>query len=423
MIEINPIKKLKAEVLILGSKYIANRLLIICALAEGISILKNFPKNEDTDNAIKALKNFGIEIKHKENKLIIKGTGGKITSAKKDINVGDSGTLFRFITSFAALANGKTKITGSNRIKERPISELLNSLAKLGIKVKSNHGFAPILIEGGTFKGGVTKINSKTSSQFISSLLLAAPFAEKDVEMVVEGDLVSKAYVDLTIDLMKKFGVSAERRGYKKFRVRSGQKYKSREFKIPADFTSANYFLAAAAIVPGIVRIKGLDIKSKQPESRFVEVLKRMGCLVKRKNGVIKLKGPPKLKAINIDMSSMPDSVQTLAVIAAFADGNTRIRSISHLKHKESDRIQDTANELRKLNVNVKIEQNQFVIKKSNLIPSVIDPHNDHRMAMSFALFGLKISGIKIKNPECVNKSFPQFWETLKKIGAGIKNV
>lgn len=415
MIEISPIKNLNATISVPGSKYIANRLLIICALANGVSILKNVPENEDINNAIKAIKEFGIKIEKSNGTLTINGTGGKLKAPKSKINVGDSGTLLRFIAGFAALAKGRSKITGSKRIQKRPISDLLKSLSDLGIKCESTNNHAPIKIQGGNFKGGKTLIKGDVSSQFISSLLMISPFAKKDVEISVNGKPVSLEYIDLTINLMKEFGVKVERNG-NKFKIKFNQKYKSRNFTIPADWASADYFLAAASIVPGKVRINNLDLKLRQPESGFFRLLENMGCKVTLDGNSIEITGNNKLKAIEADMSSMPDSAQTLAIVALFANGTTKISGISNLKFKESDRINDTANELRKLGADVKVTDNGMEITPGKLKSATINPHNDHRMAMSFAIAGLKISGIKVDNPECVNKSYPEFWQKLSDI-------
>ncbi|MBI1935922.1 3-phosphoshikimate 1-carboxyvinyltransferase, partial [Candidatus Woesearchaeota archaeon] len=423
MIEIKPIKKLDAAVSVPGSKYTANRLLIICALADGTSILKNVPENEDVKNAISALEQFGIEIKRNNDELIIRGTNGKLTAPKNEINVGDSGTLLRFISGFAALAKGKTTITGSRRIQQRPILDLLNSLNDLGIKSISQNGNAPLEILGGNLKGGKTKIKGNISSQFISSLLMVAPFAKKDVEINVEGKLVSSEYVDLTIKLMRDSGIKVERKN-KAFKIKSNQKYKPKIFTIPSDWASANYFLAAAAIVPGTIKVENLEMQSSQPESGFIDLLVRMGCKVSISENSLQITGNNKLKSIDADMGSMPDSAQTLAAVALFADGVTKIKNIKNLKFKESDRINDTADELRKLGADVEAKNNEIIInnkkKKSKLNPALIDSHNDHRMAMSFAVAGLKI-GMKIKNPECISKSFPQFLDKLKEIGTEVK--
>ena len=210
MIEIIPVKKLNADISVPGSKYIANRLLIICALAKGSSVLRNIPRNDDIKAAISALQEFGVDIKDNGDNLTIKGTEGKLKNPKSEINVGDSGTLLRFITSFAALADGKTTITGSKRIQERPISGLLKSLNDLGVKCHATNNHTPIVINGNNFKGGKTKINGNISSQFISSLLLVAPYAKNDIEIKVNENIASAEYVDLTTDLMKKFSFSVD---------------------------------------------------------------------------------------------------------------------------------------------------------------------------------------------------------------------
>ena len=265
MIEIIPIKNLNAEITVPGSKYVANRVLIICALANGTSIIKNLPNNEDISNAITALKQFGVKIKKEKGGLVINGTDGKL-KLPEEIDVGESGTLMRFITGFAALASGNTQIIGSKRIQERPLKELLESLKDIGIGFESVDNHPPIIIQGGNLKAGTTRIKGNISSQFISSLLLIAPYAKKDVEIIIESELVSKNYVDMTIDLMEEFGVKVEREGYKKFVVKSNQKYVGKEYIVPSDFNSASYFMAAAAIIPGTIKINNMDIRSKLEE-------------------------------------------------------------------------------------------------------------------------------------------------------------
>ena len=221
MIEIRPIKALDSEITVPGSKYIANRVLLLATLANGVSRIKNIPDNDDINATIEALKKFNIDINKKNNEIVINGTNGKIKAPYKEINVRNSGTLMRLITGFASLAEGKTTITGSKRIKQRPIKDLLNSLNDLGIKCSSkNNGFPPIEVNGGTLDGGKTRIKGNVSSQFVSSLLIISPYAKNDVEIIVENELVSKNYVDMTIDLMEKFGVNVQRDNYKKFRVK-----------------------------------------------------------------------------------------------------------------------------------------------------------------------------------------------------------
>lgn len=427
MIEITPLKKLDCKISVPGSKYVANRVLLIAALANGASIIKNVPENDDINAAIEALKKFGVGIKkinEKDNKNInleIIGSNGKLKAQNGKIDVHDSGTLLRFIAGFASLADGKTIITGSERIQERPINDLLKSLNDLGVRCSSlNNGFPPVEINGGTLKGGITKIKGDVSSQFISSLLMISPYAKNDVEIIVETYLVSKNYVGMTIGLMKEFGINVENENYKKFRVKCGQSYKAKNYVIPADWSSANYFLAAAAILNGKAKIHDVDFS--QGESGFIEILGKMGCKVNKTENSVEVIGTSKLNAVEADMSSMPDSVQTLAAVAVFAKGATKIKNIGNLKYKESDRINDTALELKKLGINVIAKDDELIVNGNVPKPAVIDPHNDHRMAMSLASVGLK-TGIKIQNPECVAKSFPNFWEKLEEIGVKIKRI
>ncbi len=422
MIEIMPINKLDSEITVPGSKYIANRVLLLAALANGVSRIKNVPDNEDINATIEALEKFNIKINKKNDEIVINGANGKIKTPDKEINVRNSGTLMRLITGFASLAGGKTTITGSERIRQRPVKDLLNSLNDLGIDCTSlNNGFPPVEVSGGTLNGGKTKIKGNVSSQFISSLLIISPYAKNDVEIIVENELVSKNYVDMTIDLMNEFGVDVKRDSYKKFKVKAGQKYNAKNYVVPADWSSANYFLAAAAIVPGRIKINDIDL-SQKGEAEFNNTLKKMGCKINKDKNSVEAIGNKKLNAVEADMSTMPDSVQTLAAVAVFAKGTTRIKNIGNLKYKESDRINDTAKELKKLKIKATVKDDELIIEGVNPSSAAIEPHNDHRMAMSFALIGLKV-GIKIKNPECVAKSFPNFWEKLNEIGVKTKNA
>ncbi len=422
MIEIIPIKKINAEVSVPGSKYVANRAILLASLADGESVLYNLPENNDIKFAIDAFRSLGINIKKEDGATLVSGGIKKLRPA--NIDVGESGTLLRFIIGLSALINGETTITGTSRIKERPIKELLYALRQLGIDAESlNNDFPPARIRGGILKGGKISINSDVSSQFISSLLMIAPYALKDIEITTNGDIPSMEYIDMTISLMQEFGVQTERVGYDRFKVKSGQKYSPRKYTVPTDFSSASYFMALAAIVPGAVKLKNIDFSTKQGEARFSDLLVEMGCITRTNSHSIQVIGGPYLNGIDVDMSTMPDVVQTLCAVAPFATGITRITNIANLKHKESDRIVDTAKELANIGINVRTTKDSIEITGGKIIPGTIDPHNDHRMAMSLALIGARIPGIRIKNHECVNKSFPNFWDKLKEIGVGVKHV
>ncbi len=423
MIEIKPLKQLDyKEINVPGSKYIANRVLIIAALADGITTITNVPDNDDINHSIQALKHLGINIKQDHDTLEIIGCSGKLNVKGKKLDVGESGTLMRFITCVAALSNDKIHITGSQRICQRPVGELLDALGNLGVKVKSNAGCPPIDFLEGKLVGGTTNISGNVSSQYISGLLLVAPFAEKDVVINLTTELVSKKYVDLTIDLMEKFGVVVVRNEYKCFRVKAGQKYTGMKFSVPGDWSSANYFFAIAALLKGKIKVKNLNLNSKHGEARFISVLEKMGCYIEKGSDFIIVTGPEQLLGIDIDMEPMPDTVQTLTALAPFAMKKTIIRHIENLKYKECDRINDTAFELRKMGCRVETTNDAMIIYPSVLNSAVVDTHSDHRMAMSMAIIGLVQEGIKIMNPECAGKSFPGYWDKLKEIGVEIIN-
>lgn len=420
MIEIVPVRKLNAEVTVPGSKYFANRVIIMAALASGISVLENVPDNDDINHAIGAIKKLGIGAEKKGTTLTINGGHEKLKAC--DIDVGESGTLLRFVTALCSVSKGTSTITGSERIKERPILELLDSLNSLGITTESlNSGFPPVKISGGSLKGGTVRMSGNISSQFISAILLISCYAEKDVEIIMESDPVSKSYIDMTIELMHEFGVEVERKGYESFWIMAGQRYTAMEYHIPGDLSSSNYFLAAAAMTQGTIRVNGIDTKKNEGEADFQNILVEMGCMLRKNRSWVDVIGLNKLSPVKVDMSSMPDSVQTLAAIAACIEGKTVIRNIGHLRHKESNRIEDTAAELRKLGVSVETSGDEMIIIGGKINPGIIDPHNDHRLAMSLSLLGLVNPGIKIMNPECVNKSFPEYWDKLKEIGVELR--
>jgi 3-phosphoshikimate 1-carboxyvinyltransferase len=420
MLEIVPKNGIRGEITVPGSKYIANRVLIICSLAKGTSKITNVPDNEDINNAIAAMRNLGVDIQKEGNVLIIEGGVKKLNPGR--INVGDSGTLLRFAAALASLIEEETLITGNTKLMKRPVEGLLESLTELGAECNFGKDFSQISVKG-LLKGGQTLIRGDVSSQFISALLLVAPYAKKNVKIIIGSELVSKSYVDMTIELMHEFNVYVERKDYTWFKIKAGQRYVPKEFFIKGDWSSANYFLAAAAITGGAVRVKGINAMQKQGEAGFADALVKMGCILRKNTHWAEIIGMSGLDSLDIDMSSMPDSVQTLAAVSCFCNGSTLISNIGHLTVKESNRIEDTAEELKNLGLKVKTTNESMEINGGSISPGVVDSHNDHRMAMSLALIGLKVPGIKIRNPECVNKSFPGFWDKLRELGVEIKNV
>lgn len=404
-----------------GSKSHANRALILSALADGKSVLKNFPICEDTIYMLRALRKFGIKIIEDNNALIVHGNGGKLSKSDLKIYCGNAGTTFRFLTAFSILNDGNVTLTGSRRMLQRPIGDLVNALKQLKVSIGSDDGFPPVKISGGKFEPSVVRINSTISSQFLSALLLIMPALGKKYEIIVEDDTPSLPYVKLTLQVLKQFGIKIKHENFKRFFLEKDLKLKPVEIIIESDVSSATYFLGAAAVLRKTIRVNGIKRKSTQADIKFIKILEKMGCSVRWAKNHVVLKGN-KLKGISVDMNDAPDSVPTLAVLSMFASGKTFIKNIKNLRYKESDRLSALANELKKLGTTVNEGEDYLEIIPSNSYrPTIIETYNDHRIAMSFAIAQLMIDEIQIKNPECVKKSFPNFWSELNKMRVSYK--
>ncbi len=410
---INPLKGgIKLDITIPGSKSLTHRALITAALADGKSLLKNVLIAEDTLLTASALKKMGVKIDIKDTTAQVFGTGAQLIAPAEPIYLGNSGTSMRLLTGICALGKGRFVLTGNERMQQRPIEPLLAALRKWAVNAYSekNNGCPPVIIEANGLKGGETEIDPSLSSQFLSALLLAAPYAKKEAVIKVKGKLASRPYIDLTIQVMKAFGVGIDNQDYQVFRVKKGH-YQPREYTIEGDCSTASYFWAAAAILKGEITVRPIFVYSKQADLAFVKILEKMGCKSEIKNDGIKLIGG-ELKGIEVDMNQMPDVVPTLAVVAAFAKGKTVITNVGHLRHKECDRLHAMATELKKMGIKTEEKEDSLIIEGGNPQGTVIETYNDHRIAMSFAIAGLKVPGIEIINPGCVKKSFPEFWET-----------
>ncbi len=417
MKEINPISKIDARVCIPGSKSLTHRAFIVAALANGKSHLGNILYAEDTMLTASALNQMGVNIKIDGKTATVIGRAGKIFAPKKEIYLGNSGTSMRLLTAIFALGDGRFILTGDSRMKQRPIADLLDALNPLGVSAYSidKSGCPPVAIEAKGIMGGRTGIKTNISSQFLSGLLLVAPYAKNDVIIEVIGYLPSKSYIDLTLKVMEDFGVRIDYEDYKHFFIPSRQVYKARDYTIEGDLSSASYFFAAAAILKGKVTVFPIDIDSKQPDIGFLGILEEMGCKAVAKQREVTVVGGD-LKGISVDMNAMPDLVPTLAVVAAFAKGDTIIKNVAHLRAKECDRLSAIATELKNMGIEIEEKGDGLIIKGGGLEGAIIETYNDHRIAMGFALAGLKVPGIKIINPACVNKSFPEFWDILESL-------
>lgn len=417
MIEIKRLNQCNAVVTVPGSKSYTHRALIVSALAEGESVLINALRSEDTEYTVRALEKFGVEIFWNGDRLHVLGKGGKLKEGEEEIFVGNSGTSMRFMTALSGLKNGRTLLDGSERMRRRPIIDLLDGLGALGVKAYSQkgHGYPPVIVEAQGLRGGSAKIRSDESSQFLSALLMVAPYAQGEVTLEVMGPLASRPYVEITLDVMSAFGVQVKKRESHSFIVKRGQRYRPRTYLIEGDASNASYFFSAAAVTKGKVRAENFSATSLQGDTGFLSILEKMGCDVRRGDAWAEVCGK-KLNGVEIDMNTMPDLVPTLAVTAAFSQGKTVMRNIGHLRLKESDRIEALAQELSKLGIRVEEGKDWLRVEGGEVHGAEIETHNDHRLAMSFAIAGLAVPGIKIKGEQCVDKSFPEFWKTLEKL-------
>ncbi|MBU4318062.1 MAG: 3-phosphoshikimate 1-carboxyvinyltransferase [Proteobacteria bacterium] len=415
MIEIKPTLTLKGEVAVPGSKSYSHRILIASALSNGICRIENLLDSEDTRLTRSGLRQMGIAMEEKNGQIIVHGKNGLLAHGEDPIYLGNSGTSMRLLTGIAALGQGKCRLTGTDRMHQRPIQDLLDALNLLGINARSENGNGcpPVLVQGGEIQGGRTRIKSNVSSQYLSSLLLMAPKTGQGLSIEVSADVVSKPYVDMTVDIMTRMGISLERDGYREFKVPGGQVYRSGNYYVEPDCSQAGYFWAMAAVTGNRIKVKGVNANTRQGDVRFAEVLKQMGCRVDYEADGIAVTGGP-LKGITVDMGNMPDIVPTLGVVAAFAQGETVIQNVAHLKEKESDRLAATSAELNRIGISTEVQDAGLIVKGGTPHGGTIKTYDDHRMAMSFSVAGLRVPGIFIEDEHCVEKSFPTFWEVFQ---------
>ena len=417
-----------------GSKSLTNRALLCAAFAPGRSRLSGALRSDDTEVMIKALKKIGLRVEESEGGRTIEITGidrGSVappSESEVELFIGNSGTTIRFLTAALSALGGRFRLSGVPRMHQRPIGDLIDALRPIcdgEVSSESPGGCPPVRIDTQGWRGDIIKVAGNVSSQFLSGLMMASPIAGKRIRIEVLGELVSRPYVEMTAAIMRDFGVTCRWTDPKeqgqslsaaspKFEIDSGDGYISRDYEIEPDASAASYFWAAAAITGGEVTVMGLSDQALQGDVRFVDCLELMGCQVRRETDRITVKGSPVLRGIDIDMNAISDTVQTLSVVAMFADGPTTVRGVAHNRFKETDRIGDLAKELRKLGGQITETEDGLIIRPGILRPARIETYEDHRMAMSLALAGLRAPGVQISNPSCTGKTYPDYFADLE---------
>jgi len=415
MIELIPRRFSEAAVTVPGSKSYTHRILIAAALSDGLCRIENALHSEDTLLTLNALRKMGIAIEEEGATFTVHGKAGALQECAEPIYLGNSGTSMRLLSALAAFGRGTYLLTGTDRMQRRPILDLVEGLRQIGVKIRTvnDDGCPPVEVCGGPVTGGSVRLNCGKSSQYLSALLLTAPYTVGGLDITVTEGPVSKPYVDMTTAVMQKLGIVLQRDGYCRFQVPGRQAYRAGAYTVEPDASQAGYFWAAAAITGACVKVLGIRRDSRQGDVRFVHLLAKMGCRVIEDPDGIRVCGGP-LRAVEVDMGDMPDLVPTLAVVAAFAQGTTVVRNVAHLKVKESDRLAAVATELAKMDVRVQTTASGLIITGGRPRGAIIETYDDHRIAMSFALAGLKINGMVIRDETCVQKSFPEFWQVLE---------
>lgn len=399
------------------SKSYTHRAIIISSLAQGKSILKDPLLSEDTIASLNACKALGADIEQKKDSCVVKGTSGNLKTPEDVLDLKNSGTTLRIMTSVSSLAPNYTVLTGDSSLRSRPMQDLLNALKGLSVTVFStkNNGKPPICIKGG-LKGGNTEIKGDVSSQFISSLLIASPYAQNPVDINIKGDFISKPYVDMTKDVMEKFRVHYDYDVEKNTFHVENQTYKSSDYTIEGDYSSASYIIGAAAALEGEVTLKNIFKDSKQGDKQIIDIVKSMGAEVKFKKDELTIRGHGELEGVYVDLHNSPDLLPTVAALGAISKGSTHITNVEHARYKETDRIHTCALELSKLGVTLNEKKDGLIIK-GGAKGGIVKSHGDHRLVMALSLVGLKVGGVKIENASVYDVSFPDFPQAMKELG------
>ena len=419
---LNPIKKINGEIFLPGSKSLSNRALLIASLANGVTKITNLLVSEDIEHMLNALTSLGVKYTLSDcgTECTVVGNNGFFNTDKPlELFLGNAGTAMRPLCAALAASEGDFVLTGEERMKERPIGHLVDALAQLNADIKyiENKNYPPLKIKGKALNGNTVSIDGSISSQFLTSILMIAPLLKTDTSINIEGELVSKPYIDITLDIMSRFGINVQNNDYQSFTVKGNQSYQSVDrYMVEGDASSASYFLAAGAIKGGEVTVHGIGKLSVQGDKYFADVLEKMGAEVKWNDESITVIGKP-LVAIDMDMNHIPDAAMTIATTALFAKGTTTIRNIYNWRVKETDRLSAMATELRKVGAEV-IEGDDYIsiTPPTSLKHAEIDTYNDHRVAMCFSLIALSDTAVTINDPKCTAKTFPNFFEKLAQV-------
>lgn len=399
-----------------GSKSLTQRALVIAALARDNSFISNPLISEDTNYLMEGLRILGAQIVSVSGGLYVNGTAGKLANTDRQIFLGNNGTALRFLTALVCLGQGQYILTGEKRLRERPVGALAEALKKMGAHITCTNDCPPVTINANGLAGGKISLRDVESSQYVSALLLCAPYTRQGIELTLRGRVSSVPYIDLTVAAMREFGIKIEKEK-NKYTVKGQNSYQGREYRVEGDASSASYFFLAAALLQRPIRVMGISRKSCQGDIHLLEILEKLGCHIEAREDWVEVTGNNLTEGDFIfDLNDMPDMVPTLAVLAAFRRGKTTITNVEHLRIKESDRLAAMAAELKRAGIKAEETAGGLIIAGGKMKPAKIQTYNDHRIAMSFAVAALAVTGIEITDKKCVDKSFPEFWEELGKI-------
>lgn len=426
MVKINPPKAvINGKIRVPGSKSLTNRALIIAALAEGRSQINGILKSDDSYWCIDVLRKLGVEVEVEGETAYIQGSIGNWLNPSGELYVGSAGTIARFLPGALAVGKGSWSLTGSKRMSERPIAPLLQSLITLGTDITFNQaeGCLPLTITADGLRGGEVTLSGSTSSQFISGLLISAPYAKEQVVLQIDGEVVQRDYVQMTLDMMSSFGITAEvSQDGQTIYIPTGR-YQAQSVLLEPDVSTCCYFWAIAALTAGCVRIEGITADStSQPDIEMLNTLELMGCTVLRGENFVEVQGVKQLKGgFTISMKKWSDQTLTIAAMAPFADGPITLTDAAHIRHHECDRISGICSELTKLGLHIEEHHDGLTIYPGQPVATLLDSHDDHRMAMALSLIGMKVENIGIMDPGCVSKTCPNYFEQLSQLGVEIK--